>query len=72
MLISYKKYRDAVKPHIVIMLYIDFDIHRVFQAYRWSEGMNKPSFTVRKNKLVLRGQESPGFIEKLFIMIFIW
>lgn len=71
MFLSYKKYRDVIKPHIVILFYIDFDIHRAFQAFRWSEGMNKPSFTVKKNKLVLRGPESPGFIEKLFFKSFI-
>ena len=71
MFLSYEKYRDVIQPHIVILFYIDFDIHRAFQAFRWSEGMNKPSFTVKKNNLVLRGPESPSLIEKLFFKSFI-
>ena len=60
MYLCYKKYQQLIQPHIVIVFYIDIDVFRVFQAYRTGEGLNKPSFEIKDNKLVLRSKSPPG------------
>ena len=54
MYLAYRKYKDIIKPHIVILNFIDDDVLRVIDAYRFIEKMNKPSFTVIDEKLVPR------------------
>jgi hypothetical protein len=59
MYLAYKKYNDVIKPQIVVLLYIDDDLPRIYEAFRKGEGMNKPSFSLQANQLVLRTQPSP-------------
>jgi hypothetical protein len=56
MYLSYKKYVTLIKPQIVVLLYIDDDLSRIYEAaFRGSDGgMNKPSFSLQENRLVLR------------------
>lgn len=58
MYLAYQKYKDVIRPHIVILAFIDDDVDRVLQAYRVLEGMNKPSFDIIDGKLVLRASTS--------------
>ena len=57
MYLAYLRYRDAIRPDVVMLAFIDEDIERVLAAFRTNEGMNKPSFTVRNGELMLR---TPG------------
>ena len=59
MYLSYKKYADLIKPQIIVLLYIDDDVPRIYEAFRIMEGMNKPSFSLSENRLVPRTPESP-------------
>jgi hypothetical protein len=54
MYLSYQKYKDVIKPDIVILAYIDDDLSRVLEAYRKYEGLNKQSFIIENGKLVPR------------------
>ena len=46
MYLAYGRYKDVLKPHVVILAFIDEDVSRVLQAYRNEERLNKPSFTL--------------------------
>ena len=66
MYLAYLKYVDIVDPDIVMVVYIDDDVNRVFHAYRWVEGLNKPSFKLERGRLVRRtDEERPGLAEKV-------
>jgi hypothetical protein len=54
MYLAYGRYKDLLKPHIVILAFIDDDVNRVLQAYRRDDGLNKPSFTLHDGELRLR------------------
>jgi len=54
MYLAYTRYKDTIKPHIVILAFIDDDVSRVLEAYRVNEGMTKPSFRVYGGELVMR------------------
>jgi hypothetical protein len=65
MLLAYQKYTDVIKPEIVILTYIDNDIRRAMEAYRRYEGVNKPSFEIRHDRLVPKSRSEPPLLEKL-------
>ena len=65
MLLAYQKYTDIIKPEIVILAYIDNDIRRAMEAYRRYEGVNKPSFEIKHDRLVPRIRSEPSLLEKL-------
>lgn len=54
MYLAYLKYQEALSPDVVVLLYIDEDVERLYQAFRKRDGMSKPSFAVRDGKLALR------------------
>ncbi len=51
MVLSYEKYHAALQPDVVVLIFIDDDIDRVFEAFRGAEGLSKPSFEVVKGEL---------------------
>lgn len=55
MVLSYEKYRAALQPDVVVLIFIDDDIDRVFEAFRGAEGLAKPSFEVANGEL--RGRQ---------------
>ena len=57
MFLAYGRYKDVLKPHVVILAFIDDDVDRVLQAYRRDDGLNKPSFTLHDGELRLRTAE---------------
>jgi hypothetical protein len=63
MYLAYVKYGRLVDPDVVTAVYIDDDVNRVFDAYRWVEGLNKPSFKLDRGRLVRRTGDSPGLLE---------
>jgi hypothetical protein len=65
MFMAYMKYVDLVNPDYVILVYIDDDILRSFEAYRRKERMSKPSYRLVDNRLVLREPEQHGVREWL-------
>jgi hypothetical protein len=58
MFLSYEKYADLIDPHIIVLTYISDDLPRIYEAFRAGDDMNKPSFSLRANRLVLRGVQS--------------
>lgn len=66
MYLTYTKFNEIIKPKIIILFYIDADVYRTREAFRITEGMNKPSFKIEDDKLKLRGYEKPSFIELIF------
>lgn len=54
MYLAYLRFRDILRPNLVLLAFIDEDVERVLEAYRMAEGMNKPSFDLRSGELVLR------------------
>lgn len=55
MYLAYQKYKDIIRPYIVILAFIDDDdVVRVLEAHRIYEGANKPSFDIERGQLVLR------------------
>jgi hypothetical protein len=54
MYLAFGRYKDVMKPHVVILAFIDDDVNRVLQAYRRDDGLNKPSFELHDGELRLR------------------
>jgi hypothetical protein len=65
MYLSYKKYADLIKPQIVVLLYIDDDVPRSYEAFK--NGINKPSFSVSQNQLVPRTSKSESLWRRYVI-----
>jgi hypothetical protein len=65
MYLAYLKYVDAIEPDVVLLSYIDDDVVRTFDAYRWIERLNKPSFDVEDGRLVKRRNGTPGVLDRL-------
>ncbi len=51
--LAYKKYVEIIKPHQVILLYIDDNISRLAEAFYWGAG-SKPAYKIIENELVER------------------
>jgi hypothetical protein len=59
MYLAYLKYRDQLRPDLVILAFIDDDVARVLEAFRRYEGLSKPSFEVQNGDLVVRASGDP-------------
>jgi lysophospholipase L1-like esterase len=66
MYLSYIKFNKIIKPKVVILFYIDDDIYRTYDSFRFTEGMNKPSFYIKDENLVHRNKDNPSIIEIIF------
>jgi hypothetical protein len=66
MYLAYKKYKDVIRPSIVILAFIDDDVRRVLEAYT-PGGTSKPSFTINNGELVFRTSTSKSelFLNKI-------
>jgi hypothetical protein len=69
MVLSYEKYHDALQPDTVILVFIDDDIPRVFEAFRTWEGLTKPSFDLMQGNLIARQLEKEGMFDWLLYRI---
>ena len=65
MYLAYKKYVEIIDPDIVVLVFIDHDIDRIFESFRKSEKMNKPSFKLEDGKLVPRRDTKPDLADRL-------
>ena len=65
MVLSYEKYRSALQPDIVVLVFIDDDINRVFEAFRTAEGLPKPSFKLVQGSLIARQAEKENSFDRL-------
>ena len=65
MVLSYEKYRAALQPDVVVLMFIDEDIDRVFEAFRGAEGLAKPSFEVVKGELRERQPHTEAILGSL-------
>jgi hypothetical protein len=63
MYLAYQRYRDIIQPAYVVLAFIDDDVSRVLESYRFAERLTKPSFAFEDGELVLRGP--PTFSERL-------
>ena len=59
MYLAYVKYRDQLRPDLVILAFIDDDVARVLEAFRRYEGLSKPSFEVQNGDLIVRASGNP-------------
>ena len=59
MYLAYLKYRDKLRPDLVILAFIDEDVARVLEAFRRYEGLSKPSFEVQNGDLIVRTSANP-------------
>lgn len=66
MYLSYWLYAEKTNSKLIILFFIDDDIRRVVEAYRFTEGMNKPSFEIFNDSLVIKKNSGISFIEKMF------
>jgi hypothetical protein len=66
MYLCYQKYQNVFSPEKIVLIFIEDDIDRVLEAYRYLEGMNKPSFKIENNELLLRDRKERTFIELIF------
>ena len=65
MVLSYEKYHAALQPDVVVLIFIDEDIDRVFEAFRGAEGLPKPSFEVVKGELRERQPHKETILDSL-------
>jgi hypothetical protein len=65
MVLSYEKYHAALRPDVVVLIFIDEDIDRVFEAFRSAEGLAKPSFEVAQGELRERQPHTETILESL-------
>jgi hypothetical protein len=65
MYLAYLEYVDVVEPDIVVAVYIDDDVMRVFEAFRGTTSMNKPSFDAVDGRLMLRDGDDSGLFDRL-------
>jgi hypothetical protein len=54
MYLAYRRYRDVLRPSVVVLAFIDDDVHRVLDTYRPAERLTKPAFDLVDEALVLR------------------
>jgi len=65
MYLSYLFYARSTGTQNIIIFFIDDDIYRVLEAYRFTEGMNKPSLKINNGYLELRMNDSRNVLEFL-------
>lgn len=65
MVLSYEKYRAALRPDVVVLMFIDEDVDRVFEAFRGAEDLPKPSFDVVKGELRARQPHTETILDSL-------
>lgn len=52
MYLAYRRYRDVLRPNVVVLAFIDDDIARVLETWRPFERLPKPAFRVEHGALV--------------------
>ncbi|HEU5255985.1 MAG TPA: SGNH/GDSL hydrolase family protein [Vicinamibacterales bacterium] len=65
MVLSYEKYRAALQPDVVVLVFIDEDVDRVFEAFRGAEGLAKPSFEMVNGELRERQPHKETILDSL-------
>ncbi len=66
MYLCFLKFKEKINPKITLLFFIDDDIYRVLEAYRFTEGMNKPSFEVINDTLAIRENVRKSYIDMFF------
>lgn len=59
MYLAWRRYRDVLRPDVVVVAFIDDDVDRVLMTYRQQERLEKPAFRVDGGRLVPRGADPP-------------
>lgn len=59
MYLAWLRYRDVLRPDVVVVAFIDDDVDRVVMTYRQRERLTKPAFRLDGDRLVLRGADPP-------------
>jgi hypothetical protein len=59
MYLAWLRYRDVLRPDVVVVAFIDDDVDRVLMTYRQRERLTKPAFRLDGDRLVLRGTDPP-------------
>ena len=65
MVLSYEKHHDSLQPDTVVLVFIDEDIDRVFEAFRTLDGLAKPSFDLEGGELVARKASERTILDSL-------
>lgn len=63
MVLTYEKYRQFLKADVVLLVFIDEDIERGFEAFREREALPKPSFDLVRGALVARTVVPETFLD---------
>lgn len=59
MYLAWRRYREVLRPDVVVVAFIDDDIDRLLMTYRQRERLEKPAFRLDADRLVPRGPEPP-------------
>jgi len=59
MYLAWLRYRDVLRPDVVVVAFIDDDVDRVLMTYRQRERLTKPAFRIDGDRFELRGIDPP-------------
>jgi len=62
MFMTFRKYYKLINPDVIILIYIDDDIPRILESYRFVEGLNKPSYKINSKGFEYRYSTDYNFI----------
>lgn len=71
MYLAYKKYAPIIKPHVVILMFIDDDVDRSFEAFNIYIRTNKPSFRIKNDHFILRKPSENILFDKIITKSYI-
>ena len=66
MIMTFRKYFEVINPDIIVLVYIDDDIPRILESYRFIEGLNKPSYKILTDGFEHRVSSEDNFFLRLF------
>ena len=61
MFMTFRKYYEQINPDIIVLIYIDDDIPRILESYRFVEGLNKPSYKINSEGFEYRNSTDYNF-----------
>jgi hypothetical protein len=73
MYLAWLRYRDVLRPEVVVLAFIDDDVNRVLLTYRQAERLWKPALRLDGDRLVPRADEpAPGALASTLATSVLW